>query len=525
MPSSTRSTRSSARPPAPPPPSLAEVDRPRLSRSLPRFIRAAWPIIEPSTEFLEGWHIDLVAEYLEAVTAGEVSRLIVNHPPRYMKSINVSVMWPAWSWTRRPELRFMFSSYSQSLATKHSLDRRAILTSEWYRERWGDRFTLASDQNVKTEFVNDRRGHMIATSFKGTATGKGGDVLVIDDPLDPEQAHSDVERERVNRTFDLKFSTRLDDKRTGAIVLVMQRLHEDDLTGHLLAQGGWEHVCLPGIAEHDERHLFPRSAREVIRLPGEALWPEKEPLEVVRSMQVRMGSYGFSGQYQQRPTPAEGGILKRYWWRFFPVEWLEHWQGPPLGALVSSWDTALKEKTSSDFTVGTLWGISGANRYLLRRFRERVAFPDTKAAIAEQARWASRHFAGVPQQIVIELAANGPELVAALRQELPGVIGIAVDRDKTSRAHAVSAQLEAGNVFCPGASAGEGGYDATLTPIWVQELIEECAAFPNALHNDQVDSVTQALLRAGRVLTVSGREGEHAERGAAISAGILERTF
>lgn len=518
--------RSSPRPPpTAPPPSIAEIERVRLSRSLPRFTRAAWTIIEPGNEFLEGWHHDLVGEYLEAVTAGEITRLIVNHPPRYMKSINVSVMWPCWSWTRRPELRFMFSSYSQSLATKHSLDRRSILLSDWFLQRWGDRFSLASDQNVKTEFLNDRRGHMIATSFKGTATGKGGDVLVIDDPLDPEQAHSAVERERVNRTFDLKFSTRLDDKRTGAIVLVMQRLHEDDLTGHLLAQGGWDHLCLRGLAEADERHLFPRSGREVIRLAGHALWPEKEPLEIVEAQHVQMGSYGFSGQYQQRPTPSEGGILKRAWWRYYPPEWLERFEGPPLRALVASWDTALKEKTTSDFTVGTLWGLAGASRYLLRRYRQRASFPDTRTAIADMARWAGERFAGVPLTTVIELTANGPELVASLRQELPSVIGVTVDRDKVSRAHAVSPQLEAGSVYVPGAGSGSGGYDTTLTPPWVQELIEECAGFPNLAHDDQVDSLTQALIRASRMGGSTPAEPGGERPAPALSAGILERRF
>jgi predicted phage terminase large subunit-like protein len=505
-------------------PRLHEVEAELLGRSLSRYIPSAWPVLEPSTEFLPGWHIDAIAEHLQDVTEGHITRLIVNIPPRYMKSLGTSVFWPTWSWTRKPELRWVFASYSQSLSTKHSVDRRTLIQSSWYQERWGDRFSLASDQNVKTEFLNDRRGHMIATSFGGTATGKGGDIIVVDDPLNPEEAHSDIEREKANRIFDQTLSTRLDDKKTGAIVLIMQRLHDEDLTGHLIEKGGFVHLCLP--AEYEPQHPFfwPDDPREE---PGDLLWPLREGAAEIAKAKIDLGSYGYAGQYQQRPAPAEGGIFKRAWWRYFDPDHLDYgqWQLEPLFGLVTSWDTALKDKTTNDYCVGTVWGATGANRFLLRRVRERMNLPDTKRAVSELAAWVESHFPHLPHSIIVENAANGPDVVAQLRNEISGLILNRPEGDKVQRAHAVSGILEAGNVLVPGAALNDGsGFDTARTPAWVQELIEECAAFPNAANDDQVDSVTQALLRMkgkyGR--KPKGVERPHERQ---ISAGMADRKF
>jgi len=494
-----------------------------LAGDLRAFIRAAWHLVEPGREFHSGWHIDAIADKLEAATRGEIRRLVINIPPRHMKSLSVSVFWPVWLWASSPQVRFLTLAYGDDLATRDAVKSRRLIQSRWFRGRFGDVFALTGDQNQKTRYENDRTGYRIATTVGGSATGEGGDVIIIDDPHKADEVHSDVKRQRVLNWHDEVVSFRFNDPAGGVEVVIMQRLHEADLTGHLLARGGWTHLCLPAEYEPSHPFVWPEDPR---REAGELLWPEHIDAQQLALLKTDTGSsYAIAGQLQQRPSPAEGGILKRAWWRYFSPEWLEYWEGPPLRALVSSWDTALKEKTTSDFTVGTLWGLSGANRYLLRRFRERVGFPDTLAAITEQARWASQHFHGLPQTTLIELAANGPELVAALRSQLQGVLGVKVDADKVSRAHAVSAQLEAGNVFVPGAASGDGDYDTALTPSWVQELIEECAAFPNAAHDDQVDSVTQALLRASAWTSrIAATEGEP-ERGRAVSAGILERSF
>lgn len=298
-------------------PNLDEVRAELARRSLSRYIREAWQVIEPGTEYLHNWHIDAISEYLTAVTQGQILRLLINMPPRYMKSISVSVMWPTWSWIDRPSSRWIFASYSQSLSTKHSVDRRTIIQSDWYRSHWGDLYNLTSDQNVKTEYQNDKRGVMVATSVGGTATGKGGDFIIVDDPHNPKEAQSDIQREAAITFFDQTLSTRLDNKKTGAIVVVMQRLHERDLSGHILERGGYEHLCLPAEAEKRTVIRMPVSLKEIIREERGLLWPEREGPQEIAGQKISLGSYGYAGQYQQRPSPAEGGILKRYWWRFW----------------------------------------------------------------------------------------------------------------------------------------------------------------------------------------------------------------
>lgn len=471
-----------------------------------------------------------MADYLAAVTAGEINRLIINIPPRYMKSISVSVMWPVWTWTTKPTMRFMFSSYAQSLATKHSVDRREIIQSAWFQDRWRGKFAMASDQNVKTEFMNDKRGVMIATSFKGTATGKGGDVIVIDDPLDPESAHSVVERQRVNRTFDLKFSTRLDDKERGAIVVVMQRLHEEDLTGHLLEKGGWTHLSLPGEAEQRETIRFPRTDRSVIRLPGQALWPERESAEVIDRMRIELGSYGFASQYQQRPAPMEGGILKRGDWRFYDPDMIEgEWNLEAPQRVVTFWDTALREKTTNDYTAASVWAFIGANRYMLRCVRGRWSLGATKREVRELAAWVELKFPRVPHNILIENTANGPDVIADLRNEVGGIIPINQDKDKVTNAHAISPLLESHNIYLPGARLADGtGPDPARTPADVQEFIEECANFPNATHDDWVDTLTGSLLKykgdhTRKQAQPEDEEVKQARR--AVTAGLADRQF
>lgn len=472
--------------------------------SLADFIRRAWPTIEPATEYLHNWHIDAICEYLEAVSTGDIKRLILNIPPRYMKSISVSVMWPVWSWTRQPSKRFVFSSYSSSLSIKHSVDRRTVIKSEWYQRRWGDVFRLSGDQDVKSEFQNNRRGHMIATSVKGSPTGKGGDVVVVDDPLNPDQAHSEAMRKTANDNFDQTLTTRLDNKKTGAMVVVMQRLHEQDLTGHLLEQGGWEHLKLPAVAHKRTVVLGPPPERRPIkaREVGDILWPEREGEAEIAQARTQLGGYGFSGQYDQDPSPAEGGMLKRAWWRFWlPPNWM-----PPIGTaypegarvlpdlegLLQSWDMSFKDLKSSDFVAGQVWGWLGADRFLLDQFHDRMDFPATLKAVTNlSAKWPKTHAK------LVEDKANGTAVIATLKSKVPGLLPINPEGGKEARAAAISPQVEAGNVYLPHPSVAP----------WVSSLIEEAAAFPNAANDDQVDSLTQALLwitlRAPSKATVS----------------------
>ena len=408
----------------------------------------------------------------------------------------VTIIGPVWDWVHRPQDRFMFASYDQSLSTKHSVDRRTLIRSQWFQDRFGDRFRLSGDQDVKTEFSNNRRGHMIATSIRGSATGKGGDHIVIDDPLNPKQAPSDKQREETNRLFDQTFSQRLDDKERGTITVVMQRLHEKDLTGHLLEKGGWEHVKLPNPDLRGSVVSFPRSGRKVERPPGDILWPERESPKAVDHAKTSLGSQAFAGQYGQDPSPAEGGIFKRKWWGFWkpaafelPPVTIQLPEEVVVARLVDlpsvpeklqSWDCAFKDTKASDYVVGQVWGARGARRFLLDQVRDRMSFSRTLKEIPKLSELHPDAYAKL-----IEDKANGPAVIDTLKDEVVGILPVEPQGGKEARAHAVSPQVEGGQVFLP---------HPAIAP-WVWDFIEEAAVFPNGAHDDQVDAMTQALLR------------------------------
>lgn len=482
----------------PPSDQLAE-EATALGKDLRTFVRAAWPVLEPSTPYLHNWHIDLLCEYLEAFYAGEVRRLIVNMPPRYMKSGLCTILGPVWDWTHRPHHRFLFASYAQPLSTKHSIDRRTLIRSLWFQERFGHMFRLAGDQDVKTKYANDKRGHMIATSFGGIGTGEGGDYVVIDDPQDPKRAASDTQRETINTRFDQTFSTRLDDKKRGGILVVMQRLHARDLTGHLLEKEGdsWEHVKLPAEVKRSTVVEFPRSDRKVTREPGQPLWPEREDSAELEQAAIDLGSYGYAGQYDQDPSPAEGGIFRRTWWGFWKPAGLDLQapqlvlpddtvfkyrliELPVLEMKLQSWDCTFKDTKDSDYVVGQVWGAAGARRFLIDQIRDRMSFTRT---ISEVKQMSSEHPDAYTK--IIEDKANGPAVIDTLKDSVPGVIAVNPEGGKDARAQAVSPQVEAGQVYLP---------HPAIAP-WVWDYIEEHATFPNAANDDQVDGTSQALLR------------------------------
>jgi predicted phage terminase large subunit-like protein len=476
-------------------PTPEQIVTERARRSLAEFIRQAWPVVEPGSHYVPGWHLAAICEHLEAVTRGEIRRLLINVPPRSGKSLTVSVFWPGWVWATRPETRWLYASYAQSLSTRDSVRCRRLIESPWYRERWGDVFELTSDQNVKVRFENDRSGVRIATSVGGSATGEGGDVIVCDDAHKIEEAYSDTIREGVLDWWDHTMSTRLNDPRSGAMVHIGQRVHQRDLAGHVLSQGGWDHLCLPAEFEPTHPFVWPDDPR---REPGELLCPERVGVQEIETLKNSLGTYAAAGQLQQRPAPAGGGIFERRWWRYYdPKEPL-----PEPEQVLQSWDLAFSGTSTSDYVVGQVWGQHGADKYLLRQVRERMEFTATIAAVREMTAWVDEHYhCQRGHAILVERAANGAALLDVLGSEIPGLIPVVPRGDKLARARAITPQVEAGNIHLPGASSAEGDrYDRDDTPAWVQSLIEEAAAFPSGAFDDGIDAMVQAISRLSESL-------------------------
>jgi predicted phage terminase large subunit-like protein len=453
-------------------PSREAVYKILAERSLREFIEQAWHIIEPLAPFVPGWHIDCLCEHLEAVSTGQINRLIVNEPPRTMKSGLISVFWPTWEWATRPTTRWMFSSYSMGLSVRDSLRCRRIIENPWYRARWGRTYQLTGDQNVKSRYENDKAGYRLATSVGGSVIGEGADILVCDDPNNLDEIHSDPVREGVNRWLDEVWSTRMNDPKTGRQVVVQQRGHDRDATGHLLSQDvKWEHILLPMEFDGKRRStsLGPYDPRKEV---GELLWPERFDAAVLKDLKTRLGSYGAAGQLQQSPAPAGGGIFKREHWRFYKARPMK------FDEVVLSWDMTFKKTTDSDYVAGGAWGRVGADKYLLDRVKERMGFADSvKAVRAMKKRW--------PQAvaILVEDKANGPAIIETLQKEIPGVIAVNPEGGKEARAYAIQPEHEAGNLYLP---------DPSIAP-WVDEYIGEMASFPRGANDDEVDQTTQAI--------------------------------
>lgn len=461
------------------------------------FIAQAWPILEPATPFLQNWHIDSIAEHLQALTEGQLRRLIINVPPGSAKSILVSVMWPVWHWLHQPADRFLTASYTDALSIRDAIKSRRLLTSIWYQSRWGDRFALTGDMNTKSKYENDKTGFRLATHVGG-ATGERARVRILDDPHEIEQAQSDQIRESTIEWVRTTWAERESDPRTSIDVVVMQRLHERDVSGFLLEEvGGFEHLCIPMRFEPSRKFhtsVWPQGDPRTVE--GELLFPDRWSAEDVTLKERRLGTYGASGQLQQRPAPDEGGILKRHWWRYW------HYPNHPLPPVVmktkdghetipcielpyhfdqylQSWDMSFKGHDGSDYVVGQQWAKLNADAYLLDQVRDRQDFVGTKHMVkAFNEQW------DVPGQKLVEDKANGPAIVSSLKTEIPGIVMYPVlGGDKIARARAYAPYVEAGNIFLP---------HPQLAP-WVHDFIQECSMFPNAQNDDQVDAFSQSM--------------------------------
>lgn len=440
------------------------------NRSLHEFVKQAWPILS-TREYHDNWHIELICAALEGVAAGRIRRLIINIPPRSMKSLTVDVFFPAWLWIHRPGAEVMTVSHKLALATRDTVKTRRLIQSDWYQRRWGHLVRLTSDQNQKMRFENSAGGLRMAQGMDSGITGEGGDIISVNDPHNRKQAHSDVERQRALETYDEEISTRLNDPDTGAIVVTMQRLHQLDLTGHLLAGGeAWDWLCLP--MEYDPSHpgCSPDDPR---RTPGELLWPSRFSASAVAGLKARLGPIGSANQLQQLGSQKGGGVWKAHLLRFY------HHRPERFDRLCAAWDMTFKQTADGSFVVGQVWGRRGADFFLLDEVRARMGFTDAlKAVLALRSRWPNVH------ATLVEDKANGPAVMDVLRDHVPGLLPVDTGRDsKTARAEAVSPLIEAGNVYIP--APGVASVDTT-------DWLAEVAHFPQE-PNDRVDAATHAL--------------------------------
>ncbi|MEH2567770.1 phage terminase large subunit [Bradyrhizobium sp. AZCC 2289] len=433
------------------------------------FLHRCMQTLNPGAKFMANWHIEAISYQLQRVRAGEVTRLIINLPPRYLKSLTVSVIFPAFLLGHNPRLKIFGISYGNELSGKHAADFRAIVESSWYRRAFPNmRIARAADSDVKTT----QRGYRKSTSVNAALTGMGGDMFIIDDPQKPADAQSEVLRNGVTQWFSNTLRSRLDNKESGVIIVVMQRVHLLDLTGYLTENSDeWTVLSLPAIAEADERIAF-GPHKHYLRHAGEALHPAYESLATLERLRAEIGSEVFAAQYQQAPVPPGGAMIRKQWLRYYEVAPERTYRTK----VIQSWDTAAKNGAQNDWSVCTTWLIHERHFYLLDVTRGRYEYPrlrETAAALAERFK---------PGVIMIEDASTGIALAQELRQAgTYAVRPIPVERDKIGRLYVQQSKFEAGLVLFP------------KTARFLADLETELLTFPQGKTDDQVDSISQAL--------------------------------
>ena len=448
-----------------------------LRQDLSGFIQRSFATVDPGTEYRHNWHIDAIACQLERVARGEIRRLIITMPPRSLKSISASIAFPAWFLGRDPTKRILAVSYSETLAEKLAGDCIKVLRSKWYGESF-PMTRISANRSRRLDFETTCGGGRYSASVGGALTGRGGDLIIIDDPHKPDEAQSDVRRAAVLDWYASTLLSRCNDPVNTPIILIQQRIHEDDLAGMLLDQCGWEHLNLQAVAE--ESGTFDLGRRGLFqRLEGDLLHPARLPRGLLDEYRVNLGSYVYAAQYQQRPAPLEGGIIKWDWFRSY-VD-IPGKQGQD--EFVQSWDTASSAGEMNDYSVCTTWLVRQPNAWLVDLWRGRLEYPDLQRKIQSlAAQWNSN-------RILIEQAGSGLSLIQSLSGSTSlNVIGIVPRHDKATRLMSVSAMVEAGRVMIPKEAP------------WLADFRTELTLFPNARHDDQVDSLSQFLNWLGKPL-------------------------
>ena len=502
--------------------SLRAIQKRRCELSLANFIKKAWHVVEPGQPYVDNWHISLIAAHLEAITDGHVledgspyNRLLINVPPGTMKSMIVNIFWPSWEWGPRnmPHLRYICAAHQQGLAIRDSTKMRRLVTSEWYQERWGDRVKLTGDQNAKTKFENTATGFREALAA-GSITGSRGDRVLIDDPHSVESANSEAMRHTTLEWFTEAVPTRLNNPKTSAIVIIMQRLHEEDVSGVVLDRKGfkgvYDHICLPMRFEAWRKDIPTKLGYcDVREDEGELLFPQRFPPEVVDRDEAAMGPYAVASQHQQTPTPRGGGVIKDQWWQL----WYQP-DFPPLDFVVASLDTAYSSKAEErgDFSAMTVWGVfygdpnvratRTVDRYgraydmpinsyygsdldavprviIMHGWAERLELHELVQRVAKDCKMLK------VDKLLVENKAAGHSVAQELRrlfnhEDFSVQLYDPKSIDKLGRLYSIQHLFAEGMIYAPNTQ-------------WAEQVIRQVSVFPRGKHDDLVDTVSMAL--------------------------------
>ncbi|ACZ49296.1 putative phage-related terminase [Anaplasma centrale str. Israel] len=451
-----------------------------------KFLKLVFETVATDSRYVDNWHIRAIADRLEAALAGKIKRLIINVPPRSMKSICVSVAWPAWILGLNPRARIIAASYSQILSTRLSMDTRYVLQAAWYQKLFPD-VEIAKDQNTKHRFQTTQLGYRFATSVGGTLTGEGGNFLIVDDPMNPLQSASKVYRQKVCDWFNQSLLTRLNNRKNGIVVVVMHRLHIEDLTGHLLAKRGygnvWHHLSLPLVSPRKTTvyafalpHILQDSGQKskkvlYVRQYNEPLYKNMSA-QYIKRLKRDVGTYAFSAQYQQCPIDNLGkGIIKRQWFK-------RYYDTAPQRqecVIVHSWDTASAGTRNSNFSVCTVWACKHRDFFLLEVHKVQLKYTALKRLVLHLANlWKA-------DTVLIESKSSGVQLIQELSHHI-SIVPVTPIGAKDVRVYKIIPMIESGHVLLP--------HEAS----WLGDFEQEICSFPYSRHNDQVDSMVQFLL-------------------------------
>jgi len=459
--------------------------------------------------FIDNWHIGAICEHLEAVRRGEIRDLVINIPPGHAKSIVLSVLFPAWVWIDLPEWRALCSSYDQSLVIRDAVRTREVIDSEWFQREFEPTWRFTRDQNTKTFYRNTQKGFRFCHTVAGKGTGHRGDAIIVDDPLNAKDRHNALHRKKVIDWWDRTMPTRLNDPRTGVRIIIMQRLHEEDLTGHVQTLGGYEQLILPTEFDPSARavtyHVIDGNKCEFWRDPrqqtGELLFPKLFTPEVLKKLRSQLGEADYAAQHLQRPFPAGGKIFRESWFS------TRYKQLPVFREVFTIWDTALKAEEENDETACLTVALGeDGNLYLLRVLHGRWETPQVAKFLVDQAAFFRKLYGEKYRGDFVEDKVSGTTLMQYVRRSHPELVLIPIltgREGKEERAHGVTPFCESGRFLMP----DESYFPATRQGV--QDLIRQLLAFPTGTHDDLVDVFVYAIKRVlGTLKTRKSQRGK-----------------